>query len=92
MAEAIARVARLFCSQAKFTKKMVLRAAKNLSKNWACFSNFKPKNRPNYCVFLQNYVQKQSNTFLMFVIVTGAAKNLWRVAVWPCLGYRVIHK
>ncbi len=49
-------------------------AAKNLTKKiLLVFLNFKPKNRPNYSVFLQNYVQKQGSTSLKFV--TGAAKN-----------------
>ncbi len=63
---------------------------KTHKKNCAFF-NFKPKNRTNYSVFLQNHVQKQGSTSLKFV--TGAEKKLWRsacgprAAVWPCLQY-----
>ncbi len=82
MAEAIARVDRLFYSQAKFTRKMLLRAAKNLSKKiWLVFRILSQKIGQIIVFSYKIMSKKQGNTFLMFVIVTEAAKNLWRVAV-----------
>jgi hypothetical protein len=58
---------------AKFTRKMVLRAVKNLTKNFSLIFDLKAKNRLNYWVFSQNYVQKQETTSIEFV--TRAAKK-----------------
>ncbi len=67
-----AGVARLFCSRAKFTRKIALRSSKKLNKKiGACFINVKPK-IGQIKVFSYDKMSK-NRTSIEFV--TGAAKN-----------------
>ncbi len=62
------------CQTYKFTRKIVLQAAKNLRKKFELFLHFKPKNRPKISIFLQDYVQEHECISLNFF--TRVEKNL----------------